>query len=126
MSDETVQVLRDAYAAFERRDIDAVMRALDEDIAWTTRIILPSGATYRGHRGVGAFFDALNAAWEQVSVEPEEFIDAGETIVVVVRERVTGPGGSTDTKAVHIWRMRDARATSFVEYRDTPPQPRGS
>jgi ketosteroid isomerase-like protein len=120
LSAENVQVLRDAYAAFVRQDIDAVMAALDEDIEWTTPMILPSGGTYRGHEGVGALFGGLAEAWLELNVEPEEFIDAGDTIVVVVRERATGAGGGqTDTKAVHIWRMRDGKATSFVEYMDT-------
>src|SRR4051812_40081322 len=105
MSDDNVDVLRNAYAAFARRDIDAVLSNLDENVEWTTPIMLPSGATYHGHRGVRAFLEGLSAAWERVAVEPEEFIDAGDTIVVVVRELSSGPGGSTLTRAVHIWRM---------------------
>jgi ketosteroid isomerase-like protein len=119
MSAENVQVLRGAYAAFMRHDIDGVLAALDEDVEWTTPMILPSGGTYRGHAGVEALFGALAEVWQEMSVEPEEFIDAGDTIVVVVRERAAGAERSTDTQAIHIWRMRDGRATSFVEYMST-------
>jgi len=119
MSAENVTVLRDAYGAFARQDIPAVMAAFDETIEWQAPDSLPFGGLYRGHDGVGGFFGQLPTYWQELSVEPEEFIDGGDTIVVVARVRGTAAGGSLDQKHVHIWRMRDGRATSFTEYSDT-------
>jgi ketosteroid isomerase-like protein len=119
MSAENVQVLRDGYAAFARQDIPAVMAAFDETIEWNVPDSLPIGGTYRGHDGVGAFFRELPNRWQQIAIEPEEFVDGGDTIVVVARLRATGPGGSLDQKVIHLWRMMDGRATSFTEYSDT-------
>ena len=50
-----------------------------------------------------------------------EFIDGGDTIVVITRDHVAGPNGSADTEVVHLWRMRDGKAVSFTEYADTAP-----
>jgi ketosteroid isomerase-like protein len=50
-----------------------------------------------------------------------EFIDGGDTIVVIVRDHATGPNGSVDSEAVHLWRMRDGKAVSFTEYADAAP-----
>jgi uncharacterized protein len=119
MSAENVTVLRDAYGAFARQDIPGVMAAFDENIHWHTPDSLPFGGDYHGHDAVGGFFGQLGTHWQELSVEPEEFIDGGDTIVVVARVRGTAAAGSLDQKHVHIWRMRDGKAASFTEYSDT-------
>jgi uncharacterized protein len=55
MSDQT-QVVRDLYAAFERGDVGAVLRAFDSDIEVSQTDVLPWGGTYRGTMGAGSFF----------------------------------------------------------------------
>ena len=65
------------------------------------------------------FFGHLASQWQELSVEPEEFIDAGDTVVVLVRELATGAGGTVDGKAVHLWRMSKGKARSFTEFMDT-------
>jgi uncharacterized protein len=119
MSAENVQVLRDGYAAFARQDVPAVLAAFDEGIQWNVPGSLPFGGTFHGHEGVMRFFGKLAESWQDLSVEPEEFIDAGDTVVVVARDRGTGVGGALETQTVHLWRMRDGKAVSFTEFTDT-------
>jgi ketosteroid isomerase-like protein len=119
VSADNVQVLQSAYDAFGRQDIPAVLAAFDEDISWNVPDSIPFGGTFRGHDGVLGFFGSLGESFEAATVEPKEFIDGGDTIVVLVRDRATGPGGTTDTEAVHLWRMRDGKAVSFTEFQDT-------
>ena len=119
MSSENLQVLRDGYGAFARQDLPAVLAAFDERIEWTTPDSLPFGGVRHGHEEVTAFFGELAARWQELSVEPEEFVDAGDTIVVLARLRATGGGGSLDAGAAHVWRMRDGKAVAFTEYTDT-------
>ena len=119
MSAENVQVLRDAYDAFASGDIPAVMAAFDESIEWHAPESVPFGGTYRGHDGVGEFFGQLPRYWSDLSVRPEEFIDGGETVVVLVRIAGTGAAAAIDDTAVHLWRMRDGKAVSFTEFGDT-------
>jgi len=119
VSAEGVERLREAYDAFKRQDIPAVMAAFDEQIEWNSPANLPMGGIYRGHEGVGEFFGQLPQHWQELSVEPEEFIDAGEVIVVPIHLRGKGAGGSVDTWSLHLWRMRGDRAVSFREYADT-------
>ena len=119
MSGENVPVLRDAYDAFARQDVAAVMAAFDEGIEWRVPESLPFGGTYRGHGGVGEFFGTLPSHLSDLSVEPKEFIDGGDTIVVLVRVAGTGAAGPLDQTHVHLWRMRGGKAASFTEFGDT-------
>lgn len=119
MSSDHVETLRDAYDAFARQDVPTVMAAFHEDIEWETPDSIPFGGSYHGHEGVGSFFGQLGEYWEELRVEPEEFIDAGETIVVLIRLSGKGAGGSIDSRSLHLWRMRDGKAAGFREYPDT-------
>jgi uncharacterized protein len=119
VSSENVQILRDAYDAFARQDVGSVMAAFHEDIEWDTPDSIPFGGSYHGHDGVGSFFSQLPEHWQELRVEPEEFIDAGETIVVLIRLSGKGAAGSIDSKSLHLWRMRDGKAATFREYPDT-------
>ena len=119
MSAENVHVLRGAYEAFARQDVPAVMATFDESIEWSAPDSLPFGGTYRGHDGVGGFFGQLPQYWQNLVVEPDEFIDGGETIVVVAHVHGTGAGGAYDQRHVHLWRMRDGKAVRFTEWSDT-------
>jgi ketosteroid isomerase-like protein len=119
VSSEGVATLRAAYDAFKRQDIPTVMAALDDEIEWTSPDNLPFGGTFRGHAGVGQFFGQLPEYWKELNVDPEEFIDEGDVIVVPVHLTGAGAGGSLDSKTLHLWRMRAGKAVSFREYPDT-------
>ena len=119
MSSIHVQTLRDAYAAFARQDIPSVMAAFNDDIEWESPDSIPFGGTYHGRDGVARFFSQLPEHWEELRVEPEEFIDADETIVVLIHLIGKGAGGSVNAKSLHLWRMRDGKAAAFREYPDT-------
>jgi uncharacterized protein len=119
VSAENVQVLRNAYDAFARQDVAAVMAAFDEGIEWQVPESLPFGGTYRGRDGVGEFFGSLPGHFSDLSVEPQEFIDGGDTIVVLVRVAGAGAAGPLDQTHVHLWRMRGGKATTFTEFGDT-------
>jgi len=119
VSADDVQVLRSAYDAFARQDLPAVMEAFDDAIEWRGPDSLPFGGTYNGHEGVGAFFGTLPQYWHELSVEPEEFVDGGETIVVIARIRGRAAGGAYDERHIHLWRMRGGKALAFTEWSDT-------
>lgn len=119
MSGEGVDRLQAAYEAFKSQDIPTVMAAFDEQIEWTTPDNIPFGGTYHGHQGVGEFFGQLPQHFDELHVDPEEFIDAGDVIVVPIHLHGRGKAGPLESRSLHVWRMRDGRAISFTEYPDT-------
>jgi ketosteroid isomerase-like protein len=119
MSAQDIETLKAGYDAFARQDMEAVMAAFHDDIEWVQPDSLPTGGRYRGRDEVMGFFGRLSEIWEQLSVEPTEFLDAGDAIVAIVRLRGRARAGSFDGDAAHVWRMRDGRAAAFTEYIDT-------
>ena len=119
MSTQDVQTIRGTYEAFARQDIPALLDAFQPDIVWSDPDSLPFGGTYTGHEEVLTFFQKLPEHWRELQVTPDEFVDGGDTIVVVGHHHGVAAKGTFDGGFVHVWRMRDGKAASFEEYTDT-------
>jgi SnoaL-like domain len=57
MSQENVEVVRAAYDAFERGDLEAVSRLHDPAIEWHTSVEDPDAAIHRGPVAVRRYFE---------------------------------------------------------------------
>ena len=58
------------------------------------------------------FFADMTAGFEEVVFEPEEFLDRGDQIVVLLRFRArpSGAGAAIENRVGHLWTMRDGKA----------------
>jgi uncharacterized protein len=99
--EQAIATLREAYAAFNRGDMDAAVAGLDPQIEWTEPVEFPGGGAYHGRDGVKRYLTQSRAAWAEVSSQPEQFIPAGDRIVVLVHARVR-PKGSNDWQDVKL------------------------
>jgi ketosteroid isomerase-like protein len=122
---ETVDPLvltRDAYDAFVRGDIPAVIDLLAPDIEWVTPDSIRFGGRYTGRSGVLEFFSFAQEHIREHHVEPLSFLDAGDAVVVLGRHRGRSRSGrACAVRWVHIWRWRDGRAIEFTECFDAAP-----
>jgi len=82
MSAENVEVVRVAYEAFGRGDLATVAEHFAEDAEWETSDSLPLGGLVRGRDAIIGNFTQLPNYWSSFSVVPEEYIDAGDHVVV--------------------------------------------
>jgi ketosteroid isomerase-like protein len=81
----------------------------------------PEGAqVYVGRSGMERLIAMLRDSWTAWRFEAERFVDAGDSVVVLVR--VVAEGGHSGLAAVqetaHVWTVRDGRLTSIRIYRD--------
>jgi ketosteroid isomerase-like protein len=69
----------------------------------------PDQGAYRGRAGVERSLRDWGDAWAEWSIEPEEFIDADDSVVVVVRMHAkgTGSGVELDRQDALVYRFRD-------------------
>jgi len=111
-----IEALREAYAAFNRGDIDAAVASLDPQIEWVEPAEFPGGGTYHGREGVKQYLTQSRAAWADVNSEPEQFIAAGERIVVFVHARVRSKE-SNEWQVVDLADVYTVRNQKIVEMR---------
>jgi hypothetical protein len=105
MSAENVQTVRTAYEAFMRGDLAGVAETFAEDVEWETPDTLPIGGLVRGRDAVIENFSQIPSYWSSFSVEPLEYIDAGDHVVVTGLQRATGPGGSFEARYLHLFKL---------------------
>ena len=91
---------------------------LDPEIEWHTSDRALERGTYHGHAGVKAFLSSGNEVWTDARAEPEEFIDAGEWVVVpiVLRTRGMASGILSEGRFFQVWKLRDHRVAELRVY----------
>jgi ketosteroid isomerase-like protein len=80
-----------------------------EDAEWETSDELPLGGTTRGRDAIMENFGQLSNYWSSFSVEPSEFIDAGDKVIVKGTQRATGKAGSFEAPFLHLMEYRDGK-----------------
>jgi uncharacterized protein len=80
-----LDITRQAYEAFGRRDIPAFLKLVADEVDW--KLIGPASWPHAGLRRnpaeVGAFFTDLDRFDDLTLFEPREFIEAGENVTVL-------------------------------------------
>jgi hypothetical protein len=124
MSKENLELVRAIYDAFAAGDIGGVLGRMAPDMVWNEAdsFIYADGNPYRGHDAIlSGVFARLGGEWDAFAAVPEEFLDAGDTIVVLGRYRGThkATGNTLDAQLAHVWRIEGGKAVAFQQYTDT-------
>ncbi len=119
MSQENVEVVREIYRLWERGDFSSSEWA-DPDIEF-----LPSaGPDEAVHRGIEAMAEAWRewlSAWEEFKVEPCEFIDAGDDVLVLTEFRGRGKASGISVDAMpggSLFTFHDGSVVRLATYTD--------
>jgi ketosteroid isomerase-like protein len=114
--------VKQVYQAFAEGDVPTVLSFLNPEIAWTEAEGFPYGGTYHGHQAVlEGVFMRLGSEWNGFAAIPDEFIDAGDSVVALGKYSGTykATGKSFQANFAHVWKMQDGKALRFVQYVDT-------
>jgi hypothetical protein len=113
--EEDLSAVRDAYDAFDRHDVDGLLGVLAHDVVWHAPDTLPWGGTRHGRDGVATYFDVLDEHVEDGWGDPDEYLDAGERVVVLgrLRGRARATGDKFEARFVHVWDFHDGVAVRF-------------
>ena len=85
MSRENVEIVRRAFEAFAKEGPEAVVDFWDPEIElWMPSGLIQAGGTYRGHAAVLNWMREWAEAWEEIDYRPEEFTEAGDSVLVSV------------------------------------------
>ena len=117
-----VDSVKQVYQAFAEGDIFTVLGFLNSEIDWTEAEGFPYAGTYHGPKAVlEGVFMRLGAEWNGFAAVPDEFIDGGDTVVVLGKYSGTykATGKSFQANFAHVWKVQDGKAIRFVQYVDT-------
>jgi ketosteroid isomerase-like protein len=117
MAAEDVEMVRESLLHWARTgEVDWDLA--HEDLEIRDHDILDAGE-YRGRSGFERWMTDWAAAWSRFSMEPQEFLDAGEDAVVAfVRIRAVGAGSSIPVERddAIVYRLRDGLVARIDYY----------
>ena len=99
MSEENVEIMRRNYAAFDRGDIDAILAETHPEVVIHAHPLGDEGR-YEGHEGVRRFFANWTGQFEGFEQDAEEFVDAGDRVLVRVLQRARGRGSGVPVEGL--------------------------
>ena len=124
MSAEHVSLVKSIYHAFATGDVPAVVAAMSPAIEWNEAENFPyaDGNPYRGAEAIlGGVFARLASEWDGFHVVSEQFLDAGDTVVMTGRYAGTwrGSGRAMNPQVAHFWTLAGGKVVRFQQLVDT-------
>jgi ketosteroid isomerase-like protein len=118
MSQENVETVRALFAHYAKRDIDAVINTVVDDVEVRPALVGgPEGTVYRGKDGFRRFLADVEAAWEEWQIEIDELRDLGDTVLTLGRVRARARDGMTlEARAAWVCDMRDGKVAHFRSF----------
>lgn len=114
-----IDTARTAYEAFGRGDLEALKGDFAEDAVWVTSDELPLGGETRGRDAIMGNFAQIPNYWSSFSVDPEEFIDAGDYVVIRGTQRAGNDNGSFEAPFAHVLKYADGKLVRGEFYADS-------
>jgi ketosteroid isomerase-like protein len=105
-----VDTARSAYDAFRSGDLNTLSDSFAEDAVWVTSDELPLGGEVRGRDQILGNFAQIPNYWSSFSVDPEEFIEADDYVVVRGTQRAGNDKGSFEAPFVHLLKYENGVA----------------
>ena len=115
MSQENVEIMRRGY---ERFRVTGEIRA-HPDLVWdVSNLGWPDQQIYSGPAGAMQFNAEWAAAWDDWELEAQDYVDAGERVVVIVnqRGRSKATGIPVEMRFAQVWTLRDGQGIRMQLY----------
>jgi ketosteroid isomerase-like protein len=120
ISKQNVALAHRTYAAFNRRDLDEVLRVFDPEVEVHDPPEMPDSAIHRGHEAVMRDWQQTFDSFEEFSIEIEECRDLGAELLVFLRYRGRGRGSgvTVDASLTHVVTVKDGKLLRLRQFLD--------
>ncbi|TMK98937.1 MAG: nuclear transport factor 2 family protein [Actinobacteria bacterium] len=110
MSEQNVQLFQKAYDAFNRRDVEANLALMDDDVEGVPRVAAIE-SSYHGHEGTRRWWKDLLDAFPDMTAEVGEVRELGDVTVGAVHLRGRGAGSDipSDQRVWQVCRWRHGK-----------------
>ena len=120
MSQENVEVVRQALDAYSRRDVETMRALNDPDMVldWSASQGVAAGV-YRGYDEAMRFYEGYFEAFEEIVFVADSFIDAGEFVVVPNVAHQRGRDGiEVSARSTLVFTVRNRKITRICLYQE--------
>jgi ketosteroid isomerase-like protein len=122
MSEENVELMRQAIEAWNMGDLEAWADFLTDDVVWHPLAENTQTAPVRGKEATLEFVRDWIAPWQAYTAEVRRFIDAGDAVVALTTQTGRHESGTEVTIEMHaVGLIRDGKLAEmrwFLDERD--------
>jgi ketosteroid isomerase-like protein len=117
---DKVQLIKGVYERWREGDFRAGVELFDPLILFIMRPEFPDAGSYLGVERVAEYMRGLLEPWTHLTIEAEEIIEAGDSMVVAVHQRGTGGGSGAPTgfRYFQVWSFRGDKVIRFESIRE--------
>ncbi len=117
MSQDRIEIVREAIAAFNRRDLEAMFKHYDPEIEYHDAGDLPGGGVHHGLDAVRQHVEGYLDAWAETSVEVDEIDLVGEQVLARIRYVGVGRTTGIEVETPPFFAVYDFRAERVLRVR---------
>jgi uncharacterized protein len=116
VSEENVEVVRRLFESYSRGDYAGAAECLDPDVVYEVGQELP----LHGRAAVRAMWERWDSTWDELETVPEEFVDAGDEVLVTVYYSARGRGSGIpyEERLFDVYSFRDGSCVRKREFRE--------
>ena len=116
MSQANVEVVRRLFDLYGRGDYAAAAECLAPDVVYEVGQELP----LTGREAVLGMWERWDSTWEELETTPEEFVDAGDEILVTVHYTARGRGSGIpyEERLFDVYSFSDGECVRKREFRE--------
>ncbi len=103
-----MEIVRQVYERWARGDFRAGTELFDPWVVLVLRPEFPDAGAYLGLEGIRGYMQRFLEGWDHAVIEGEEFMAAGESVVVQVHQQASGlkSGVPVNMRYFQVWTLR--------------------
>jgi ketosteroid isomerase-like protein len=117
MSKEHLEAIHRGLEAFNRRDVDAYLALMHDDVEAVSRLAIVEGG-FHGHDGIRSWLENIFTVWPDVTAEIGEAEDFGDVTLICLHLRGSGSGSDLPLEWT-VWqaaRWRDGKVCWWASF----------
>jgi ketosteroid isomerase-like protein len=112
VSSKDVELVREAFEAANRGDVDWLIEHSASDVEIRGLGVAGEPVLYKGAAGIREYFRDMDESWQSIEAVPEDIREVGDRVVAIVRRRLRGRGSGIEVedRLGVIFELRDGLA----------------
>ena len=116
-----IDLIKKFYNSFKAHD-GKYLQMCTDDIEWIIMKSAPNGGTHIGKKAIfEEYFPDLFSKFIEFHAIPDEFLDAGDKVVVLGKYQMTSKKlkKKFESSFSHVYTIKNGKIAKFVQYADT-------
>jgi ketosteroid isomerase-like protein len=120
MSQANVEAVRAVYEDWGKGNFRSGVDLYDPLALLVQGPGFPEAGAYLGLEGFAEYMQTFLEAWERVTIEAEDLVDSGDSVVAAVMQRAIGKGSEApvEFRYFQVWSFRGGKVIRLETFRD--------